>query len=116
VIPIVQPGDVARAFDAMDNRAKATAAARSEHIHDAGTVNFDPVTRHFSGGAVEIYRLVYGDLFSFEELFEEGGAALIRHALAATDEPEEDLASVLLSLLAQSVAVGCLMERARWMR
>ena len=100
----------------MDQRARATMAERKKHIHDAGRINFDPETQQFSGGGATIYRLVYGDLFDFGELLTEGGASLIKHAIATMAEPDEDDLSVLISLVSQAVAIGVLMERARWQR
>lgn len=106
-------GDVRVAFDLMDERACAAIGERKQHIHDAGTMTYNPETARFSGGAIDLFRLVYGDLFDFEELLAEGGASLLRHAVATMRQDGEDEMSVLISLLTQSVAVGVLMERAR---
>lgn len=90
-----QRGDVRVAFDMMDARATAAVGERKAHIHDAGSMKFDPASGRFSGDALDAFRLVYGDLFDFEELLVEGGASLLRHAIAT---------------------IGVLMERKRWER
>jgi hypothetical protein len=108
-----EPGDARAAFDLMDERAKATLPDTSNHMHDAGDLEFDATAGVMSGEAAKKFRLAYGDLFTTEEVLQEGGLSL----LGSTAEVwlrENDVLSVLASLMLQSMAIGVLMERHRW--
>lgn len=111
-----EPGDVRVAFDRMDARAAATLVEQRPHFHHAGNLTLDAETGSFSGDALDAFRCAYGDLFLMDELFAEGGHSLVAHGIGVLMGEDEDLYSVLASLMMQSVATGVLMERARWER
>lgn len=108
-----EPGDARAAFDLMDERAHATLPDTSEHMHDAGDMEFDMGAGVMSGSAAVKFRLAYGDLFKTEEVLKEGGVSLLV-ATAKVWLKEQDTLSVLASLMLQSMAIGVLMERRRW--
>jgi hypothetical protein len=94
----------------------ATLVEQRPHLHHAGSLTLDAQTGTFSGDAVDAFRCAYGDLFLMDELFAEGGHSLISHGIRVLMGGDEDLYSVLASLMMQSMATGVLMERARWER
>ena len=110
-----EPGDVKVAVDMMNARSEAR-GMRGEKPISAGTVFVD-----FEAGSVALNQAdtllsVYGDLFDVAELLQEGGAMMVRNYLHDIVTGDHDPLSALSSLLFQGVAIGVLMERARWER
>jgi hypothetical protein len=107
-------GDARRAFAAMDERAKAGVPEIAPRRHYAGEVRLDAQTGRLEGEGLDAFRRVYGDLFDIEELFAQGGMAMLLHGVRVLMGGEEDLISVLSSLVMQAAGTGVLMERLRW--
>lgn len=99
-------------MDTLRNRGEA-AAKRADHGHGYVLGDVTVGEDDIEGEGRPVALLIYGDLFDVGDLLADGGEMIVRNSLKAA-MLSGDLLSSLASCLVQGVALGVLMERARW--
>lgn len=107
-----EAGEARAAFDRINERAKAGVTETRPGFHHAGDLSGGG-SKRLTGSAADVFRHVYGDLFDIDDLV-NGGADALAVASIEVVMRGSDLFSVFMSTILEAVAIGVLMERARW--